>query len=183
MISRTGKLLISPPKVKGNFWEKCVIFVTEDHDRGSIGLVLNKPTKMPIAEFSKQHGVDSNVPGHINVGGPVNVNALTVLHSSEWNCGNTMPINSEYSLSSSSDLLNRFAIGDMPVKWRMFAGLCAWAPDQLSNEINGERGYDHSCSWLIASPNYNNVFELSGVEQWTHAVERSGFEFAQTILA
>lgn len=182
-MSRTGKLLISPPKVRGNFWEKSVIFVTEDHDRGSIGLVLNKPSKMPIAEFSKQHGVDSSVKGFINVGGPVNVNALTVLHSPEWSCGNTMQINDEYCLSSSSDLLQRFAAGDRPMKWRMFAGLCAWAPDQLKSEIQGERGYDHTCSWLIASPNYATVFDLDELEQWTSSVERSGFEFAQTILA
>ena len=182
-MSTTGKLLISPPKVRGNFWTKSVIFVTEDHERGSIGLVLNKPSKMSIIEFSKQHGVESSVEGVIYVGGPVNVNALTVLHSSEWNCGNTMSVNSEYSLSSSADLLARFATGDMPKKWRMFAGLCAWAPDQLLNEIKGQHGYDHSCSWLLASANYNNVFDLNGSEQWTTSIERSSSEFAQTILA
>lgn len=182
-MSRTAKLLISPPKVRGNFWEKSVIFVTEDHDRGSIGLVLNKPSKMPIAEFSKQHGVESAVPGFIYVGGPVNCNALTVLHTPEWNCGNTLQINREYSLSSSADLLMRFAADDRPKKWRMFAGLCAWAPQQLNHEINGECGYDHRNSWLITSSNYLSVFGLDSTEQWTSAIEQSGLEFVQKILA
>jgi putative transcriptional regulator len=182
-MSRIAKLLIAPPKVKGNFWAKSVIFVTEDHEKGSIGLVLNKPSKMSIKDFSKQHGVDSYVEGVIYVGGPVNVNALTVLHSSEWNCGNTMRVNSDYALSSSADLLARFAIGDMPKKWRMFAGLCAWAPEQLINEIKGQHGYDHSCSWLISSANYSTVFNLDLSEQWTSSIEQSSLEFAQTILA
>jgi putative transcriptional regulator len=77
-MSTTGKLLIAPPNVRGNFWQRTVIFVTEDHDRGSVGLVLNKTSKMSIKEFSEQHGVESDIEGSIYVGGPVNVNALTV---------------------------------------------------------------------------------------------------------
>jgi putative transcriptional regulator len=180
---KTGLLLISPPAVKGNFWNKTVIFVTEDHERGSIGLVLNKPSKMSIKEFSKQHGVESEIDGYIYVGGPVNVNALTVLHTPEWNCGNTMKINESYSLSSSGDLLLRFAAGDKPKYWRMFAGLCAWAPDQLDNEFKGVNGYDHKFSWLISSSSYMNVFGLEGSNQWTSAIEQSSIEFAQSILA
>jgi putative AlgH/UPF0301 family transcriptional regulator len=38
----TGKILIAPPNVKGNFWQKTVIYITEHHARGSMGLVLNK---------------------------------------------------------------------------------------------------------------------------------------------
>lgn len=181
-MSRTGKLLISPPSVRGNFWSKTVIFVTEDHEKGSIGLVLNKPSKMPIKDFIAQHGVENNIPGFIYVGGPVNVNALTVLHSPEWECGNTLVINENYSLSSSSDLLSRFADGDSPKLWRMFAGLCAWAPDQLDCEMQGLNGYDHKFSWLIASADYENVFTMQGQQQWTNAIEKSSFEFVQSIL-
>jgi putative transcriptional regulator len=182
-MSLTGKLLIAPPSVRGNFWQKTVIFVTEDHERGSIGLVLNKATKMSIKDFSSQHGVDSNVDGVIYVGGPVNVNALTVLHSPDWSCGNTMSINDQYSLSSSGDLLSRFAEGDTPVYWRMFAGLCAWSPDQLEQELKGVKGYDHNLSWLISSSSIVNVFGLDGQTQWTAAIEQSGLEFSQTMLA
>ena len=49
----TGKLLIAPPSVRGNFWQKTVIYVTENHARGSMGLVLNKVSKMPIREFAQ----------------------------------------------------------------------------------------------------------------------------------
>lgn len=181
-MSKTGKLLIAPPNVKGNFWQKTVIFVTEDHDRGSIGLVLNKPSKMSIKEFSEQHGVDSDVEGFIYVGGPVNTNALTVLHTSEWECGNTLKINDRFSLSSSSDLLHRFSIGDKPKYWRIFAGLCAWAPNQLYCEIQGINGYSHEKSWLISTSSRQLVFALDSNEQWTAAVERSSFEFVQTVL-
>jgi len=181
-MSHTGKLLIAPPSVKGNFWSKTVIFVTEDHDRGSIGLVLNKPSKMSISEFSAQHNIESYMDRYIYIGGPVSVNALTMLHSSDWECSNTMHISQDFYLSSSPDLLQRLADGDTPNKWRLFAGLCAWAPNQLESEYKGVNGYSHACSWLVASSNYQNVFNEDPKEQWTSAIEQSGFEFAQKIL-
>ena len=182
-MSRIANLLIAPPSVKGNFWSKTVIFVTEDHDRGSIGFVLNRPSKMPIVEFSQQHGIDSTMPGNIFIGGPVSVNAITMLHSSEWECTNTLKINEEFSISSSPDLLHRLAADDTPTKWRLFAGLCAWAPSQLENEYKGLNGYNHDYSWLIASGNYQNVFDTDHTAQWTTAIEQSGMEFVQNILA
>lgn len=183
MTPRTGNLLIAPPAVKGNFWSKTVIFVTEDHDRGSIGFVLNRPSKMIIAEFSEQHGIESDVPGFIHIGGPVSVNAITMLHSSEWECTNTLKINDYFSLSSSPDLLQRLADNDSPEKYRLFAGLCAWAPNQLENEYKGMNGYSHDYSWLTASGNYQNVFDVDYNNQWTMAIEHSGMEFVQNILA
>ena len=182
-MSLAGKLLIAPPNVRGNFWSKTTIFLTEDHERGSIGFVLNKPSKMSVVEFSSQNGVESDVPGYLHIGGPVNVNALTVLHSSEWQCGNTMKVNDKFSISSSGDLLLKFALGDQPQHWRMFAGLCAWAPDQLDCEIKGIPPFSHNSSWLISSASYNSVFNLDEKDQWTSSIEKCSQEFAQSILA
>lgn len=179
----TGKLLIAPPNVRGNFWQKTVTFVTENHSRGSMGLVLNKKSKMPIREFAQQCNIECDIDGFVYVGGPVNVKALTLIHSSEWTCNNTMHINNEFSISSSHDLLHRLAMGDCPTHWRLALGLCAWAPDQLESELKGIAPYNHDFSWLIATPNHNSVFALDGQDQWTQSIEQSGTEFVQNLLA
>lgn len=179
----TGKILIAPPSVKGTFWQKTVIYVTENHDRGSMGLVLNKRSKLSIKEFAQQCGVKCDIKGFVYIGGPVNVKALTLIHSSEWNCANTMHINNEFSISSTQDILTRLAAGDTPLRWRLALGLCAWAPEQLENEIKGAGPYDHNMSWLTASPSHHGVFETEGTEQWTNSIEQAGLEFVQTILA
>lgn len=181
-MNQTGKLLIAPPNVRGNFWQKTVIYVTEDHERGSVGLVLNKETKMPIREFAQQNGIIADIEGFVHVGGPVNVKALTLLHSSEWACANTMQINEHFCLSSSHDLLPRLGAGDCPNYWRLFTGLCCWAPEQLESELQGRHPYNHNFSWLIATPTYQTVFGLDGSDQWTSAIEQSGMEFVQNIL-
>ncbi len=182
-MSLVGKILTAPPNIKGNFWSKTVIFLTEDHDRGSVGFVLNKPTRMTIKEFSLQHGIESDVPGMLHVGGPVNVNALTVLHSSDWECSNTMRVTDEFSISSSGDLLLKFALGDRPKYYRMFAGLCAWSPNQLLSEIKGIPPYNQNLSWLTSSSSIKTVFGLDEKEQWTSSIEKCSIEFAQSIFA
>ena len=179
----TGKLLIAPPSVRGNFWQKTVIYVTENHARGSMGLVLNKVSKMPIREFAQNCNVDCDIDGFMYVGGPVNVKALTMIHSAEWACENTMQINNEFSISSHADLLQRLAMGDCPNYWRLIVGLCAWTPDQLENELNGVSPYNHAFSWLTATPTQEGVFVLDGTDQWTSSIEHSGSEFVQKLLA
>ncbi len=179
----TGKLLVAPPSMKGTFWSKTVIFVTEHHARGSMGLIINKRSKMPINEFSRQVGVEANLDGFLHIGGPVNMKALTLLHSSEWACSNTMNIDDQFSISSSQDLLFRLATGDRPQWYRMILGLCAWSPDQLENEIKGVDPYQHNTSWLLASPSTNLIFKLDESEQWTQGIEQSGMEFVSSLLA
>ena len=178
-----GTLLIAPPKLKTNFWYKSVIFLTEHHKNGSMGLILNKRSQMSVTEFCDQIGMTLNIPGYIYLGGPVNIKALSMLHSSEWNCSNTMQVNDEFSISSAEDLLVRLGDGDAPRQFRLFLGLCGWAPNQLMEEIKGSDVRDHSFSWLTASANFESVFEMDLKDQWNHAVERSGNEFAQSILA
>lgn len=178
----TGKLIIAPPSVKGNFWYKTSILVTEHHGSGSLGLVLNKRSQMTISEFSEQVGFQLDHPGYVYLGGPVNVKALTMLHTVDWYCSNTMRVTDELAISSAEDLLPKLAMGDAPKQWRLFLGLCGWAPGQLEQEIKGTPPFKHETSWLMANPDPNLVFDTDLKEQWTQCVERSGQEFAQSIL-
>ena len=177
-----GNLLIAPPAVKGNFWYKSVIMVVEDHSQGSLGLVLNKRSQMSVAEFSEQVGCEIDLPGYIYHGGPVNSKCFSFLHSSEWSCLNTKRINKHFSISSSTDIFPRLADGDVPDYWRMFMGTCGWAPGQLTREIQGLSPFTREMSWCLASSTPELVFESDNKDQWVASLDRSGLEFAQTIL-
>ena len=174
-----GKLLIAPPSVKTGFWHKSVVFVTEHHQQGSIGLVLNKRSQVSIVEFSEQLNVTIDLPGFVYVGGPVNPKSLSILHSPEWSCSNTLEINKHYSLSSSSDMLPRLAAHDTPEYYRVFMGMAGWAPTQLVQEITGITPYKHENSWCLATPDYETVFGNDQADQWCSSLDLSGQEFAQ----
>jgi putative transcriptional regulator len=177
-----GNLLIAPPAVKGNFWYKTVILVTEHHADGSVGLVLNRRSQMSVVEFGEQLGYHLDLPGFVYLGGPVNVKSLTFLHTNEWTGKNTMRVNKHFSISSADDILPRLAMGDAPAHWRIFLGMCGWSPNQLLGEIKGTAPWTHENSWCLASSNLDVVFGSDNKEQWCNALDRSGLEFAQSIL-
>lgn len=179
-----GTLLISPPNVRDSFWEKTVIMVTEDlKSKGTVGLVLNKPSRMTINEFALHNGVDVDIPGFVHIGGPVNTKALCMLHTNDWSCSNTLRVNQYVSISSSPEILTKMAMKKLPSNWRIFLGLCGWPSGQLPNEIAGTPPYTHSLSWLTANSNLNITFDQNGSEQWMEAIELSGSELVNRMLA
>lgn len=181
MISK-GNLLIAPPIVKGNFWYKSVIIVTECHLEGTVGIVLNKRSQLSIKEFGNQLNVDLDYPGYIYQGGPLNVKSLSFLHTPEWTCKNTMAVNKYFSISSADDILPRLAMGDQPLRWRIFLGMCGWGQGQLESEIKGSPPWNRNTSWCLASSEPNLVFDLDNKDQWVSSLDRSALEFAQNIL-
>jgi len=177
-----GNLLIAPPSVKGNFWYKTVIMVTEHHHQGSVGIVINKRSHMTLNEFGEQIGIPLNIDGYVYLGGPVNVKNLSVLHSNDWTSSNTHRINDEFSLSSDEHILPRFAVGDFPKHWRLFLGVCGWSPGQLIGEIKGNPPWNQNTSWCYCGSNTETVFGSDSKDQWCESLDRSAQEFAQNIL-
>ncbi len=177
-----GTLLIAPPSVQGTFWAKSVILVTEHHDRGSLGLMLNRRSSLNINEFAEQCNVDLDIPGHLYIGGPVNQKSFCMLHSNDWVSSNTMRVNNRLSISSTPTLLEELKNSERPIFYRLFVGLCGWAPEQLLSEYRGTPPFNHNKSWLTFSTNYDIIFKYDGKEQWTHALEKCGQEFAQSLL-
>lgn len=178
-----GNLLIAPPSVKGNFWYKTVVLITEHGAHGSVGLVLNKRSQLSLPEFGEQVGCNLDIPGFVYLGGPVNVKNLTVLHTSEWTSKNTMRISDEFSISSDDTILNRLAMGDRPEYFRIFLGICGWSPNQLVSEIKGTPPWQPETSWCTATADIEAVFGSDNKDQWCKALDRSGLEFAQNTLA
>lgn len=177
-----GNLLIAPPAVKGNFWHKTVIMITEQSPQGTLGIVLNKQSQLSIRDFGEQLGIDLDLPGMMYVGGPISNQSLTLLHSPEWLSKNTLRINKHFSLSSADDILPRLAAGDEPEHWRLFLGMCGWAPGQLQGELAGTHPWKIENSWCISSADLDLTFEYDGSEQWCSALDKSANEFAQRIL-
>jgi putative transcriptional regulator len=177
-----GNLLIAPPSVKGNFWQKTVIIVTEHHAQGSVGLVLNRRSELTVKQFGEQLGFTINQPGHLYVGGPINNQSLSFLHTNEWISKNTMRVNDRFSVSSAEDILPRMAMGDTPIKWRLFLGMCGWGQGQLVSEMKGIKPWRHENSWCTSTSDLDIVFESDGKDQWANTLDRSGQEFAQNLL-
>lgn len=175
-----GKLLIAPPALKDEFWSECVILVTTgSHARGHSGLLLNKPSHLTIKNFGDQLGYDLDYPGVVYAGGKSDINNFSLLHSSEWFCASTIKITDELSVTSSLEVLTRFARNDHPIKWKMFMGVCLWGPEQLRDEVIGTHSFSKKLSWCYASSQPKLVFDTRTEELWDISISECGAEFAK----
>ena len=178
-----GTILIAPPAVKGNFWHKTVVMITDHYTEGSVGIVVNKRSHVSINELGKKLGIDIDTPGFVYQGGPINTTRMTLLHTNDWVSKNTMQVGRHFSISSADDILPRIAHGDTPERWRLFFGTCGWSPNQLISEIRGTTPSRHNTSWCIAHSDLDLVFGTDNKEQWCACLDRAALEFAQTALA
>ena len=103
--------------------------LVEHNDQGSVGIILNKRSDFTLNELGQNLGIDINIPGFIYNGGPVNKDSITLLHTNDWSCSNTLRLNDTFSISSSRDALIRISNNDCPKQWRLFYGICGWAPN------------------------------------------------------
>lgn len=182
-MTHIGKLLIAPPSVKDSFWAKSVVLVTEDTRVGSSGIILNKTSKVSLTEFAKKFQVNINSKDDVYVGGPVDIMAMIMLHTSDWCCKNTLRITDELSISSTRDLLHRVSVGDCPKRYKFFLGRCIWEFGQLENEIQGNYPYHHDYSWLVSQPRPDLIFTRNDTNIWSESVRHCGTEFVQNLLS
>ena len=176
-MSLVGKLLIAHPNVPtGTIFHRAVIYLYQDKDdEGSIGVIINKPSKFTIKDVCEDKGIEypwtKKVIYH---GGPVTQNALVLLHTNDWSSQNTATGGLNLAVSSDNLMFEKLSMGDEPMYWRLFGGMCGWAPGQLDAEMKGEGPYRPENSWLIADATDTFIFSQEGDKQWQMAFELSG---------
>jgi putative transcriptional regulator len=171
-----GKLLISHPNCpKDSFFHRTIIYLYQhDNEKGSIGVILNKPSRYSIADICADHEIEfTGAYQPIYHGGPVNTNALVLLHTRDWSSTNSIFVSNNFRISSDTNMLKKIAIGDAPKKFRLFGGLSGWAPGQLLAELAGKWPYRPENSWLIADPTEELLFDQSYQKQWESALRLS----------
>jgi len=165
MESYQGKLLVSHPNLKDGSFMHSVIFLYQDNHNGAVGLVLNKPTVYRLDHFLLERGLDYLGLEVFYKGGPVNENAIVMLHDDDWYSSNTVQVGNGLAITSDLVMLEKIATGNTPNQWRLFTGVSAWAPGQLSLEMKSANG------WQIADPNDSIVFDQDGERQWNKAIQ------------
>lgn len=175
-MSYVGKLLIAHPNVKtGNIFHRSVIYIYQ-HDKksGTVGVIVNKASRYTIADVANEKGIPfDDTSKHVYHGGPVNTRALVLLHSDDWTSKNTVSAGKKLSVSSDEFMLEKLSLSSQPAYWRLFGGMCAWAPGQLDAELRGEWPYRPENSWLVAESNDSLVYNYQGDKQWQKCFEAS----------
>ena len=172
MSTFTSQLLIAAPELENDFFSKSVVLVLE-HSKttGAAGIVLNKPSEVPLEEIwpelDEQEFVRANEL--VNIGGPCD-GPVVALHSCpECTEVSVLP---GVSMAVQSNNLHRLMAQDH-VSTRVFSGYSGWAPGQLESEIGAGGWYATEASPAL-------IFgELSDI--WRRACEQYGNQIIASV--
>ena len=172
LASLEHNLLIAMPSLENSWFEKTVIYVVEDNEQGSMGLVINLPHKFNIGELLEHFNIDVNEhhPRYfapVLMGGPVDVERGFILHDDVGEWRSSMPLPDKLAMSVSEDLLEAMAREEGPKNTLVCLGFAGWSPGQLAQEMQEN-------SWLNIPFNYSLVFETPIEQRWEVALGTLG---------
>jgi putative transcriptional regulator len=164
--SLRGKLLIaSPTLVDPNFSRTVVLVAAHDGD-GALGLVLNRPSDLLVAEAVERLAPVCPDFERLHVGGPVEPGAVIVL--AEFDDPTLAAVLIDGDLGLPNIDASAAALGDGV---RCFAGHSGWGPGQLDAELAQE-------AWIVESLDPEDPWTESGADLWSRVLERKGGEYA-----
>ena len=168
--AKKGRLLISEPSLDDSIFFKSVILLTHHNDEESIGLILNKPTKINLNKILNDIPL-SDFP--VSIGGPVEKNAIQFIHTLGYVIPNTQEIVKGLYWGGDFDkileLISENKISKNEI--RFFAGYSGWGEDQLNNEIR-ENG------WIIHKSNVNLCMKHSTEKLWSDLIKTKNQKYA-----
>ena len=165
--------LIATEKMTDSRFNKTVIIMLENDEKGAWGLVINKFLgKMPIALFmdpslntskSREKLFKTNIP--IFWGGPVNGEEVFVLHSNEYQSESTKNYGN-ISISQDYNILLDIAGKRGPKKSLVILGYSGWG----SGQLEGEMERDH---WILSDIDLEITFDKESKTKWDKALKKS----------
>lgn len=169
-----GTLLVAAPTMFDPNFRRTVVFVIDHRDEGTLGVVLNRPSEVPVGDVLPVWGGHVVEPRALFVGGPVEKKTalcLAALRTGETAASVPGVISVRgpvalVDLDSDPDALMPKVRG-----LRVFAGYAGWDGGQLAAEI--DRG-----DWLVVPALPGDVLATPKRDLWTQVLRRQGLPTA-----
>lgn len=169
-MTRAGRFLVARPGLTSGFFRKSVIFLYEDTSSGVAGVAISKPTNYTLKDVDPTKTVDYIAADPvIYSGGPVNRNAVMLLHTDDFRSSNTLYTNTNLCVSSDTVMVEKMYAGNWPKLFRITAGASVWAPGQLDFEMEKRL-------WLLGDLDTEKIFDYDQEELWGWAIEQIGHQ-------
>ncbi len=161
-----GVFLIAKPELLDPNFAKTVVLVTQTEDYSTVGVIINRPTVLKLADFVADPKLDtSKYRDRIYLGGPVMRNALFAVFQAE--SAPAAPafhvLRKLYVTMHPDNVLMLLSSEDR--RYRLYAGFSGWAPRQLESEFNRE-------GWHVLPADEEVVFRKDTTGLWEEMIER-----------
>lgn len=178
-INLTNHFLIAMPGLSDELFGRSVVFMCEHSERGALGLVINKPGDIRLAQlFDKVElslGRQELAEQPVFLGGPVQTERGFVLHEavegaeSESVYASTLSIPGGLEMTTSKDVLEAMSSGGGPRKVFVTLGYASWGQGQLESEITEN-------SWLTVEADHSLIFDAPVDERYDRAMALLGLK-------
>jgi putative transcriptional regulator len=167
--SLKGQLLLDNGRLQGSFFHRTVLLICQHDAEGAFGLVLNRPTGNKVGDAITANLPESFKSHHLFLGGPVQPQALSYLHTDNFlPDGNVMPnLNLDHSLDTLIELGDSFSATQQV---KIFAGYAGWSPGQLEDEMKRD-------TWLTHPASIELVFNTKAEELWPAILKQKGWQY------
>lgn len=169
----SGRLLVATPRLGDPNFRRTVVLIVEDaSDEGSLGVVLNRPTMIPLGQVLE--GWDGLVSGPRVVfhGGPVSPDSALALALAR---GQHEPVG--WRSLDGSPRMSRLGLVDLGAppellaggiaSMRVFAGYAGWGAGQLRGEID-------EGAWYVLPGDPADAFAAEPEQLWQRVLRRQG---------
>ncbi|WP_051687237.1 YqgE/AlgH family protein [Microbulbifer sp. HZ11] len=172
--SLRGQLLIAMPGMQDPRFVHAVTFICEHSAEGTMGVVINAPSKVTWKEvFSQLDLEDASLRGEepVLIGGPVAQEQGFVLHGRGMQFASTAEVSDDISLTASKDIIESLAAGRGPDDVLLALGYAGWGPGQLEQEIAEN-------AWLTLPAEPEILFATPWESRWQSAAARHGIDLS-----
>lgn len=167
----TGRLLVATPSLVDPNFTESVVLIIEHGDEGAFGLVINRPSPVPVRETLPRWASDVSEPEVFFAGGPVDpdgVLGLALVPSDADEHLLAARIGRIGLVDVSRDPADvREVVGGL----RLFAGHSGWGPGQLEAEIA-------TGSWFVIDGAPDDAFSRDPEDLWRRVLARQGGVFS-----
>jgi putative transcriptional regulator len=167
-----GVLLVATPALDDPNFSDTVILVLDVDEGGALGVVLNRPSGLAVAEVLDAWRDVVSGPEVLFQGGPVMTEgalAVALLHSSVDTPVGFREVTGQLGLIDLDTPVE--LLGDSVDSLRIFAGYAGWGAGQLDGEI--ETG-----SWYVVPATADDVFREDPTDLWRDVLRRQPGDLA-----
>ncbi len=149
-----GCLLVADREMRDPNFFQTVILVTKYEDEGTLGIIVNRRTDVPISRMMGEWREARGRSEPVFLGGPVEKGAVLGLLRS----------GSKPLMISDRPRMQKLLADKVPAdKFRLYLGYTGWASEQLENEI--EAG-----AWHVFPGNTNLAFDPDPDSLWSRLI-------------
>lgn len=175
--SLQNHLLIAMPSLDDPYFERSLTYICEHNQDGAMGIVINQPSTMNLADLLEQTDKDLTVAEDkreqiVLAGGPVSQERGFVLHSDQGQWGSSLTLGENIVVTTSRDILSAIGTNKGPDSALIALGYAGWSAGQLEKELQEN-------AWLTIEADTDLLFNTPIHAKWQAAVNKLGVDVWQ----